>query len=67
MLFYLLFHSGLATVATGLQAWRVKLGYLSARLPYEPMVLKPFWMYTLGIFWLSVAVFLLLPMAWGSA
>lgn len=66
MLFYLLFHSGLATVATGLQAWRVKLGYLSARLPYEPMVLKPFWMYTLGIFWLSVAAFRLLPMAWGS-
>jgi len=29
-------------------------------------VIQPFWVYTLGVFWLSFAVFLLLPMAWGA-
>jgi cytochrome c oxidase subunit I+III len=66
MLLYLLIHSGLAVVFTVLQALRVGHGYVGARLPYEPIVLRPFWMYTLGVFWLSFAAFLLLPMAWGG-
>ena len=64
MLGYLLFHGAVAAVATALQAVRVRYGYVSAQLPYEPMVLQPFWSYTLGIFWLSFAAFILLPMAW---
>jgi len=67
MLFYLLFHSGIATISTGLQAWRIKLGYVGTQLPYEPMVLRPFWLYTLGAYWLGIAAFLLLPMSWGGA
>jgi cytochrome c oxidase subunit I+III len=67
MLFYLLFHSGLAAILTGLQAMRVGYGYVGVNLPYEPIVLRPFWIYTLGIFWLAVAAFFLLPMTWGGA
>lgn len=67
MLYYLLVHSGLSVVLTGLQALRVKNAYVSGILPYEPMVLHPFWIYTLAIFWLSFAAFILLPMAWGVA
>jgi cytochrome c oxidase subunit I+III len=67
MLFYLLIHSGLAVVLTALQALRVARGFVGAGLPYEPLVLRAFWIYTTGVFWLSVAVFLLLPMAWGGA
>lgn len=65
-LYYLLLHSGLAVISTILQALRVKLGYVGAKLPYEPIVIQPFWVYTLGVFWLSFAAFLLLPMAWGA-
>lgn len=64
MLVYLLFHSGLAVILTALQAMRVRHGYVSSKLPYEPVVLRPFWLYTLGIFWLGFAAFILLPMAW---
>ena len=56
--------AAVAAVVTALQAVRVRCGYVSAQLPYEPMVLQPFWSYTLGIFWLSFAAFILLPMAW---
>ncbi|MCH8551566.1 MAG: cbb3-type cytochrome c oxidase subunit I, partial [Natronospirillum sp.] len=66
MLIYLFWHSGLATVLTGLQTLRAKLGYVSARLPYEAAVLQPFWVYTSGVFWLSLAAFIGLPMAWGG-
>jgi cytochrome c oxidase subunit I+III len=66
LLIYLLLHSALAVVLTGMQAKRVALGYVSCKLPYEPEVLKPFWMYTLGIFWSAFAAFVLLPSAWGS-
>jgi len=66
MLLYLLIHSALAVVLTVLQALRVGYGYVGARLPYELLVLRPFWIYTLGVFWLSFAAFLLLPMAWGG-
>lgn len=64
MLIYLLVHSFLAVIFTGLQAWRVKLGYVGSRLPYEPVVLRLFWLYTLGVFWVSFAAFILLPMGW---
>ncbi|WLD58548.1 cytochrome c oxidase subunit I [Salinispirillum sp. LH 10-3-1] len=67
MLLFLLFHSALAVIITALQAWRIKLGYVSARLPYEPQVVWPFWLYTTGIFWVSVALFVFLPMAWGAS
>jgi len=67
MLLYLLLHSGAAVVLCGLQAQRVKLGYVGANLPYEPVVLRPFWLYTLAVFWISFAAFVLLPMSWGGA
>jgi cytochrome c oxidase subunit I+III len=67
MLLYLLSHGALCAVLTAMQATRVARGYVSVRLPYEPQVLRPLWLYTLGTFWLSVAAFLLLPSAWGSA
>ena len=66
MLIYLLLHSGLAIVLTALQAWRVSLGYVSVQLPYEPVVLLPFWIYTVAVFWLSIAAFILLPLGWGG-
>jgi len=64
MLYYLLLHAGLATIFTVLQALRVRIGYVSLRLPYEPVVVQPFWIYTLGVFWMSFAAFVLLPMVW---
>src|SRR5690554_1474079 len=66
MMIYLLIHSGMVTVATALQAMLVKIGYVSRALPYEPMVLQPLWSYTLGVFWLSFAAFVLLPITWGT-
>jgi cytochrome c oxidase subunit I+III len=67
MLGYLLLHSALSTLLTAMQAVRVRLGYVGKRLPYELVVLRPFWSYTLGVFWLGVAAFVLLPMSWGGA
>ncbi|MCP1677197.1 cytochrome c oxidase subunit I+III [Natronocella acetinitrilica] len=66
MLLYVLGHGSLATLLTLMQAVRVGRGYVGRRVPYEPVVLRPFWVYTGAVFWLSVVVFLLLPMAWGS-
>lgn len=65
ILLYLLLHSGLAVIFTALQAVRVRLGYTAARLPYEPVVIQPFWLYTLAVYWVSFLAFLLLPNAWG--
>jgi cytochrome c oxidase subunit I+III len=67
MLLYLIFHGALCTVLTGMQAQRAVWGYVSLRLPYEPQVLRPLWLYTMGVFWLSVAAFLLLPSGWSGA
>lgn len=64
MLGYLLFHGALVAVLTALQAVRVRLGYVGAALPYEPVVLQPLWSYSLGVFWIAFAAFILLPMAW---
>ena len=66
MLMFQLFHSALVSVTTALQTLRVKYGYVSKQLPYEPVVLKPLWLYTVAIFWVSFATFLLLPMVWGG-
>lgn len=65
MFLYILLHSALGTNLTVLQALRVRIGYVSARFPKEPFVLRLFWTYTLGIFWVSFAAFILLPMGWG--
>ena len=65
MLLYLLFHSSAAIAMTLLQALRVRQGLVSRHHPYEPHVIRPFWSYTMGVYWLSVAAFVLLPMAWG--
>jgi cytochrome c oxidase subunit I+III len=64
LLIYLLFHGGLSVLLTAMQALRVTRGYVSAQLPYEPVVLRPLWIYTAGVFWLSVTSFLLLPAGW---
>lgn len=66
MLMFVLVHSSLVSVLTVLQALRVRYGYVSAQFPYEPLVLKPLWLYSCGIFWVSYATFLLLPMIWGG-
>src|SRR5690606_2886074 len=42
VLYYLLVHSGLSVILTGLQAMRVRYGYVGRTLPYEPVVLRPF-------------------------
>ncbi|WP_197911640.1 cytochrome c oxidase subunit I [Kineobactrum salinum] len=64
MLYYQLLHSGLATVLTLLQLQRLRLGYVGKALPYEALVLQPLWLYSLTVFWLSFAAFILLPLAW---
>jgi len=66
MLCYLLFHSTVATISTALQAWRIGLGYVGVQVP-ESLVLRPFWLYSVGVYWLSMAAFVLLPMTWGGA
>jgi cytochrome c oxidase subunit I+III len=66
MLIYLLIHASLSTVLTAMQATRVRRGYVGRGLPYEPIVLQPLWIYTLGVFWLSFIAFVLLPDAWVS-
>ncbi len=62
MLIYQLLHTALAVILLGMQAERVRRGYVSASLPYEPMVLRPFWIYSTATYWLAIAAFLLLPM-----
>ena len=64
MLGYLLFHGALTPLLTAMQALRVRLGYVGSRLPFEPVVLQPLWTYTLAVFWIAFAAFILLPMAW---
>lgn len=66
LLCYLIFHAGLAVILTVLQSWRLARGLVGPGLPYEPQVVWPFWLYTAGIYWLSLASFVLLPMVWGG-
>ncbi|KKO49192.1 cytochrome B561 [Arsukibacterium sp. MJ3] len=67
ILLYLLGHAALAVLLTALQALRVARGYVSASLPYEPQVIKPLWFYYLAMYWLSVALFFMLPLGWGTS
>ena len=66
MLWYLLLHAGLCTLATGLQALRVHKGYVDVTLPYEPVVVSPLWLYTIACYWVGFAAFVLLPMTWSG-
>lgn len=66
LLCYLIFHTALAVILTALQCVRLRRGLVGADLPYEPQVVWPFWLYTAGVYWLSLATFVLLPMAWGG-
>ncbi|MDX1677013.1 cytochrome c oxidase subunit I [Arsukibacterium sp.] len=66
ILLYLLGHGALTVILTGLQAVRVRCGYVHAGLPYEPQVIKPLWFYYLAVYWLSVALFFILPLGWGT-
>ncbi|MCU7556033.1 cytochrome c oxidase subunit I [Alteromonas sp. ASW11-19] len=67
MFAFLIFHSGMSVVASLLQTWRIKQGHISQTLFYEVSVLYPLWLYTLGIFWVSVCSFVLLPAWWEAA
>lgn len=66
VLLYLLAHAGLVFVLTLLQALRVRCGYVSRQSPYEPQVVKPLWQYYLAVYWLSIALFVLLPLGWAA-
>ena len=66
LLLYSLIHCGLAAVLTGLQAWRARLGLVSARQPYETGVVAQLWFYNLGVLWLSYGVLALFPLGWGT-
>ncbi len=65
-LIYSLVHGLLLAVTGSLQAIRVGAGLVSERLPYEPVVLRPLWMYTLVVAWISLALMALLPTVWGG-
>lgn len=64
LLLYQILHSGLAVIMTLLQAWRARRGYVGHSAPYEPVVVERWWMYTTGVFWLTLAAVLLLPAVW---
>jgi cytochrome c oxidase subunit I+III len=63
---YLLLHSCVATLATALQAVRASRGFVSPGAPYEVAVLRLFWLFTLAMYWLTFAAFILLPAAGAS-
>ncbi|GAB4363195.1 MAG: cytochrome c oxidase subunit I [Methylohalobius crimeensis] len=64
---YLLCHSGLATLMTGLQAWRAGVGYVTPAIPYEPRVVALWWLYTAGVFWVGFAILALVSLTRGGA
>ncbi|WP_119154678.1 cytochrome c oxidase subunit I [Caldimonas tepidiphila] len=66
MLGFLAFHGLLATVATALQAWRARIGYVSPATPYELPVLAPLWHFNLATFWIGYASLILFPASFGS-
>ena len=63
---YLLLHSGVATIATALQALRARRGYVGVVQPYELAILRVFWLYTLIIYWLAFVAFALAPFIGGQ-
>jgi cytochrome c oxidase subunit I+III len=66
MLCFLLLHSLLAAVLTALQAIRVRIRYVGARAPYEPLVVAHFWSFTAGAAAVACVAFALLPWAFGG-
>ena len=65
-LLFLLAHAALAAVVTALQAWRVRLGYVGAKAPYEPLVAALLWRFTAGAAALAWLVMAVLPLAFGG-
>lgn len=66
MLAYLLLHSMVATVIAGLQAERVRRGYVGQSAPYEPVVVSQWWYYTTAVYWLTYGAVVVLPPALGA-
>ncbi len=64
MIIFLLMHSTIAFLCTLMQIYRIQSGLISGALPYELLVLRPFWVFSLLIYWSSVASFIILPMMW---
>lgn len=67
MLCYQLLHSGLAVIMTALQALRVRHGYVGLKAPYEPIVVERWWVYTIGVFWITYVAIIALPLMWDLA
>ncbi|MHA6493456.1 cytochrome c oxidase subunit I [Pseudomonas borbori] len=67
LLVYNLVHCTLATVLSALQSWRVSYGYVSAKSPYEPLVVGQLWYYNLGVLWSSYFALVLFPPTWGGS
>ncbi|WP_028241783.1 cytochrome c oxidase subunit I [Stutzerimonas azotifigens] len=67
MLMYALIHCGLATVLTVLQVLRVRIGYVGAKAPYEPVVVEQLWYYNLAVLWAIYLVLVPFPSTWGGA
>ena len=67
MLAYSFGHALLAGILSALQALRVRIGYVSAEAPYEPLVVAQFWYYSLGVLWVSYFAIALFPPAFGGS
>ncbi len=67
LLMYLSFHSLLCWLLTVLQVLRVRLGYVSAKLPYELVVLNPMWTYSTVVYWAGLAAFFAMPLVWPAS
>jgi cytochrome c oxidase subunit I+III len=65
-LLFLLAHAALAAVMSALQAWRVRLGYVGLRAPYEPLVVALWWRFTTGAAGVAWLVMSVLPLAFGA-
>ncbi|GGJ83663.1 cytochrome c oxidase subunit I [Pseudomonas matsuisoli] len=65
MLTYNLVHGALVAISCGLQALRVRFGYVNAASPYEPLVIEQLWYYNLGVYWTTYIALVLFPMTWG--
>ncbi|MFC2971071.1 cytochrome c oxidase subunit I [Azotobacter bryophylli] len=63
---YLLLHCALGPLLTALQAWRVRLGLVGERAPYEPAVLARWWSYCLLAFAIGYSALVLLPAGWAA-
>lgn len=64
MLTYLFIHCIIATMMTAQLALRLPFGYVGKQFPHELYTVKQWWLYTVGIFWLSYGAMVLLPLSW---